>query len=233
MSPSPLLTVLDRSEKLDLAVWTALPDPYLPATSSPRHDASLAAAMMAVEQGRACRLLFSQGMHTTGIAVTRLHFEALCRSVWLLYAASDEEVGWGTAALTLEAAKEANDLTMAAKMVELLAGKAPPMAVQTLTNFKDANLKALHQFVHAGFHPLKRTLDGYPEPLLAGILRNCNGLVVATGAMLATLAGRQDVMGAMARLQTEFADCLPQLLSAPQPSSGTTGPSPAGAVFGR
>ncbi len=170
--------------------------------------------MMAVEQGRACRLLFSHGMHTTGIAVTRLQFEALCRSMWLLYAASDEEVRSATAALTVKAAKEANDLPMAAKMIELLAGKAPPMAIQTLTHFKDANLKALHQFVHAGFHPLKRTLDGYPEPLLAGILRNCNGLAVATGAMLAILAGRQDAMGAMARLQTDFADCLPQLAAA-------------------
>jgi hypothetical protein len=216
MSGAPLTQILNRSNNLEAAVWTALPNPYRPVISSPRHDASLAAAMMAVEQGRACRLLFSHGMHTTGIAVTRMQFEAICRSMWLLYAAADDEISKATASLTAETAKAANDLPMASKMIEALHGKAPPMAIQMLVNFKEENLKTLHQFVHAGFHPLKRTLDGYPEELVVGVLRNCNGLCLTTGAMLAVLAGSQPAMGAIAKLQAKFADSLP---SPAQPGS--------------
>lgn len=204
-----LSTVLARSDELDSAVWAALPSPYVPAITSPRHDASFAAAMMAVEQGRACRLLFSRGMHTTGIAVTRMQFEALCRSMWLLYAATDEEIGLATAALTVDASKQANDLPMASKMIEALAGKAPHMAIQMLANFKSANLKPLHQFVHAGFHPLRRTMEGYPEALIVDVVFNSNGLLLTTGAMLAVLAGSQRAMGAVTHLQTIFSECLP------------------------
>ncbi|MES2242126.1 MAG: hypothetical protein V4639_04560 [Pseudomonadota bacterium] len=219
MSATSLTQILERSSELEAAIWSALPDPYRLAMPSPRHDASLAAAMMAVEEGQACRLLISQGMHTTGIAVTRMQFEAICRSMWLLYAATDDEIGKATATLTAEGAKEANDLPMVSKMIEALPGKAPPLAIQMLGNFKEANLKALHQFVHAGFQPLKRTLDGYSEELVVGILRNCNGLSLTTGAMLAVLAGSQLAMGAIARLQVQFADSLPS--SAPAgPASG-------------
>lgn len=209
MSGASLTQILDRSNNLEAAVWAALPNPYRAVISSPRHDASLAAAIMAVEQGRACRLLMSQGMHTTAIAVTRMQFEAVCRSMWLLYTATDDEVRKATASLTAAAAKDANDLPMASKMIESLHGKAPPLAIQMVVNFKEANLKTLHQFVHAGFHPLKRTLDGYPEELVVGVLRNCNGLCLTTGAMLAVLAGSQPAMGAIARLQSQFADSLP------------------------
>lgn len=209
--------VLRRSEELDAAVWRALPDPYVPAMSSSRHDASLTATLMAVEHARALRLLVSEGMFTTAIGIARMQFEALCRAMWLLYAASEEEVAIATAALSEQAEKEANSLPMAANMVAALEGKAPAGVHEMMSAYKDAMLKALHSFVHAGLHPLQRHVQGYPEKLLSQIVANCNGLYVATGAFLSILAGSQTSMRAMSGLQRTFADCLPELVPPPSP----------------
>lgn len=216
MSETKLEAVLRRSDELDAEVWGIFPDPYAPAISSPRHDASLTAALMSVEHARATRLLISASMFTTGIGVQRMQFEALARSMWLLYAASESEVNIATAPLTVKAAQKADDaLPMVADMVKALKGKTPHGADQMMAAYKAATLKPLHSFVHAGFQPLRRHVEGYPEPLLVQILGNCNGLFTMTGAMLAILAGNQAAMGAISRLQAKFADCLPQLLSAP------------------
>lgn len=206
--------LLKRCDELDAAVWGELPDPYAPAMSSARHDASLTAALMAVEHARAFRLLVASGLFTTAIGVARMQFEALSRAMWLLYAATDEEVATATAELSTEAEKEANKLPMAARMVDALSGKAPAAMHQMMASYKDTMLKGLHSFVHAGLHPLQRHVHGYPERLLAQIVQNTNGIFVATGAFLAILAGSQASMRAMSRLQLAFADCLPELVPA-------------------
>lgn len=227
MSETKLEAALRRSDELDAAVWRVFPDPYVPAASSPRHEASLTAALMAVEHARATRLLISESMATTGIGVQRTQFEALTRSMWLLYVASENEVCLATAPLTEKAARKADDLPMVAEMVNSLKGKTPDGAYEMMIAYKTATLKPLHSFVHAGFHPLRRHVEGYPEVLLLQILGNCNALLTMTGAMLAILAGSQAAMGAINRLQVEFADCLPELLAEGRTSEGSAGPTTA------
>ena len=214
MTESKLKNSLRRSDELEAALWAVLPDPYAPAVSSPKHDASLTAALMAIEHARATRLLLSAGMATTAIGIQRSQFEALARCMWLLYAATDAEVQKASVPLTLESAKVADGLPMAGDMLKVLKGKAPPGAFEMMAAYKEANLKPLHSFVHAGLHPLRRHLEGYPENLLVQILGNCNGLLTMTCAMLAVLAGNQPAMGAISRLQSQFDDCLPELLAA-------------------
>jgi hypothetical protein len=205
--------LIRRSGDLDAALWARLPDPYVPAMSLRRHQASLVATLMAVEHARASRLLIAEGMFTTGIGVARMQFEALARGMWLLYAATDEEVDVLTANLSVEAEKEANKLPMAAKMVDALDGRTPPGLHETMSAYKGAMLKELHSFVHAGIHPLQRHVKGYPEKLVEQVIRNTNGLFVATAAFLAVLAGSQPSMQAIRQLQESFADCLPELVS--------------------
>lgn len=213
MSSATIEGVLHRSDELDASVWGALPDPYSAAISSPRHDSSLTATLMAIEHARAFRLLVAKGMTTTAIGVARMQFEALCRAMWLLYAATDDEVKVATAALTLEAEKGAKSLPMAAKMVDALDGKAPPGMHAMMSSYKEAMLKGLHSFVHAGLHPLHRHVRGYPETLLLQVAVNCNGVLVMTGAFLSILAGSQSSMHRMNGLQRTFSDCLPELLA--------------------
>jgi hypothetical protein len=210
--------LLDRSDELDAAVWGALPDPFVLPVETVRHKASLAAALIAVEQARACRLLLGAGFHTTAIAVNRIQFEALCRSMWLLYAASEAEVAVLVAEPTAANAKKASNVPMAAEMITSLRGKAPHAAHVMLLGYKQAMLKPLHSFLHVGQQPLTRHLAGYPESLLTQILANANGLLLATGAILAILCGSQAAMTRMNGLQREFADCTPLLVAPSQAS---------------
>lgn len=214
MRNTTLNDLLGRSEQLHRQVWAALPDPYELADETDRNKVSLAAALIAEEQARACRLLISERMHTTAIAVDRVQFEALCRSLWTLYAASDDEVAVLAGDLTPESERLANKLPMAADMVKKLESSGAPEGVHALmAGYKDAMLKQLHSFLHAGIHPLKRHTTGYPEPLLRQIVANANGLLIATGATLAILAGSAESMRRMNQLQREFADCTPELVA--------------------
>lgn len=194
-------------------MWAALPDPYQLAQETQRAKVSLVAVLIAEEQARACRLLISEGMHTTAIAVNRVQFEALCRALWTFYAASDEEVAILASDLTPESERLANKLPMAADMVKKLESSPAPDGVHALmAGYKEAMLKQLHSFLHAGIHPLKRHTAGYPEQLLRQVIANANGLLVATGATLAILAGSPESMRRMNEIQREFADCTPELV---------------------
>jgi hypothetical protein len=206
-----LTEVLRRADELDVAAWALLPDPYRLFDSTPRHEVSLKACALSMEHGRAVRALISAGMHTTGIAIVRMQFEGLARAMWLLYAASDDDVAKAGAILTIEAEQAAKNLPMAAKMVEALEGKGPPAAFKMMSDFKDAMLPALHSFMHVGLHPLRRQLEGYPEALLVQALRNSNALLLMTGIMLAALTGNQRTTTDMRGLYFAFADCLPEL----------------------
>jgi hypothetical protein len=214
MTNDAMAALLTRSEQLHAEVWAGLPDPYQLFKVTDRNEVALAAALIAEEQARACRLLISERMHTTAIAVNRVQFEALCRSLWTLYAASDEDVAILAGELTPEAERLANKLPMAAYMVKKLESSGAPEGVHALmAGYKDAMLKQLHSFLHAGIHPLKRHTAGYPEPLLRQIVANANGLLIATGATLAILAGSPASMRRMNELQREFADCTPALVA--------------------
>jgi hypothetical protein len=70
---------------------------------------------------------------------------------------------------------------------------------------------ALNSFVHAGIHPLRRHVEGYPLPLILDVLRNSNGLSTMAGMTLAILTGDENISQSMARVQPQFADCLPDL----------------------
>lgn len=214
MTNRTLADLLVRSGHLHSEVWSGLPDPYHLAEETDRNRVSLVAALIAEEQARACRLLLSEDMHTTAIAVNRVQFEALCRSLWTLYAASDKDVAVLAGELTPESERLANKLPMAADMVKKLDSSAVPNGVHAImAGYKEAMLKELHSFLHVGIHPLKRHTAGYPEPLLRQIAANANGLLIATGATLAILAGSRASMRRMNELQREFADCTPELVA--------------------
>jgi len=208
--------ILMRSVELDQAVMHIL-EPTVNQTSdlSKRISASFAACSISLEHGRGLRLLIAEGLSTSAISLMRLQFEALTRSVWLAYAASDLEVEKLQAPLTAETQKAANKLPMQAAMLDAIDGKAPPAATMMLKHFKDVTVGALHSFVHGGIHPINRQSRGYPAPLLINVVRNSNGLLTMSGMMLANLSGNEGVSQGMSRIQPAFMDCLPELLHTP------------------
>lgn len=216
---------LARADDLDEALMAAIAaERYQPYDGSARISASVSAACVALEHGRAHRVLLAQGLPTAALSLLRLQHEALTRAVWLLYAATDLAVDKLAAPLSKETEAAANKLPMLADMFQQLAAK--PAAAQPLLGlqaFKDNNAAALNSFVHGGIHALHHHAQGFPEPILIGALRNCNGLILMTGMMLAVLVGSQPIVRRVSSLQVEFAADLPAPLPTYARADGAVG----------
>ena len=205
-----LIEILQRSQELDVAITDLLdPETYRTFDDSERMTASFAACSVSLEHARGLRMLLHEGLPTSAVSLMRPQYEALTRSVWLLYAASDTAVEKLQTPLTLASEKSANGLPSLSDMLGAIDGKAPPAATQMLTQFKDVTWRALNSFIHGGIHPLQRHIEGYPSPLLIDIVRNSNGLLTASGMMLAILSGNSDIAKRMSKIQYAFLDCLP------------------------
>lgn len=205
-----LTVALERSERLDDALMSAInASNFVPFDDSNRISASVAAACVALEHGRAHRLLIAQGFPTAAFGLLRLQHEALTRALWLLYAASDVAIEKLSAPLSAEAEAAAGKLPMLATMLKELEGKGPAPAMASLLAFKANNSAALNSFVHGGIHALQRHAQGYPLPLVITSLHHGNGLLLMTTMMLAVLAGSQDNVRRVSKLQIEHADILP------------------------
>lgn len=167
------------------------------------------ACSMSLEHWDAARRLLNDGLLPSALVVHRAQFEALVRSVWVLYAASDERIGKLSATLSLESEQAAKNLPQIAKMMADLSTKAPPQAYDALNRFKDNSWKALNSYAHAGIHPLRRHEEGYPVALLASVLRNANGLAVVAGMQAAVLSGRQHLVKEVLSVSLAHPSCMP------------------------
>ncbi|MBN8503076.1 MAG: hypothetical protein J0L58_01250 [Burkholderiales bacterium] len=215
---------LQRADLLDQALMQALDaENYRPFDQSDRISTSVAAASLAIEHGRAMRVLVAEGMLTAALSLLRVQHEALVRAVWLLYAASDLAISKLTAPLSKDAEAAANRLPMMADMLKQLDDK-PQATVPliALRAFKDNNAPALNSFVHGGIHALTRSRSGYPVPLLIAALRNGNGLMLMAVMMLAILAGRQPLVHAVSQLQASFSADLPPPMPTTEPPAGAS-----------
>lgn len=211
---APILDdMLRRSVEMDLAALDILsPETYELCDDATNVVASLNACEVAMEHARAIRTLISEGFDTTAASVLRLEFEAVVRAMWLLWAASEEELAKISAPLSAESEAAAKNLPMVSKMIELLKDAGPPGAYEMVAGFKATMLSSLNSFVHAGIHPIQRHSEGYPESLMAQVLQNSNALFLMATMLLANLTGDEAISGPMSKIQRGFADCLPELL---------------------
>ena len=174
-----------------------------------RHISSATAAAISLEHAEGVLVLTVVGTFASAFALFRVQYEALVRGGWLLYAASDGWIEKLSAPLNAEAAKKGNEGPMLSKMLEELDGKAPPIVVQQLSEFKEYSWKALSSFVHVGLHPLTRTVEGYPALLVEQMVRQSNALALMATMLLTILFGDPTQQGKVAKLQAEFMTCCP------------------------
>lgn len=211
----PLERMLRRSDELHEKILSVLDDAEF--DGSPRSEAAFGMCFVALEHGTALRALMALGLPTSAVSLMRLQFEALTRAMWLIYAASDHAVAKLLAPLTLESEQAAKNLPSASDMIEQIGKRVgqgvPAAAHQMLVQFKDVSWHAMNSFVHGGIHPLRRSAEGFPVHLALQVLRNTNALATMTGMALAILTGDEAIAKPMGKIQPEFADCLPDLLS--------------------
>lgn len=177
--------------------------------NSEKAKASKIMCSIVFEHAESAKMLLAAGNFTSATALVRLQYEALVRSIWLLYAASDIAVSKLMCELTSDSAAKANKLPMLSEMLNKLEGKAPKEALDMLLEFKEYSWKPLSSYIHAGIHAVNRHSKGYPAPLLVQLLKISNGVSVMAGMLLVILSGDGRQMGKIPGIQKAYIDCLP------------------------
>jgi hypothetical protein len=207
-SQNMLLGVLSKeADVLAASLYSIIAVPRFDGTE--RFRVSKVACSMSLEHWDATRSLLDIGLLPSGLVVHRAQFEALVRSVWVLYAAPDALISKLMATLSLESEQAAKNLPQTADMMADLSTKAPPQPYDALSRFKDNSWKALNSYAHAGIHPLRRHEEGYPIDLLKSVFRNANGLAIVAGMQAAVLSGRQQLVKDVLAVGMAHPSCMP------------------------
>ncbi|QWF69688.1 hypothetical protein KEF85_09900 [Methylomonas paludis] len=176
---------------------------------SPRIVISDVACSLSLEHWGAARALLSSGLLPSSLVVHRAQFEALVRSVWILYAATDENVAKLSANLDLENEQAAKNMPQTSDMMSAIEKNAPPQAYDALNRFKKNSWKALNSYAHAGIHPIRRHHEGYPVHLIHDVTRNTNGLATVCAMQAAVLSGLQPLQKQVLELAASYPNCMP------------------------
>lgn len=176
---------------------------------SPNVRTSDVACSLSLEHWHSPRALLRAGFLPSALVVHRAQFEALVRSIWLVYAASSEHIAKLISPLSLDSEQAAKNMPQVAEMMPDLAKKAPLQAYEALSRFKDNSWKALNSYAHAGIHPIRRHDEGYPLKLLHDVLRNANGLAVVSCMQAVVLSGQQPLQRTLLELASKNSACMP------------------------
>ena len=166
---------------------------------------------VAVEHAHSLQSLMDVGNYTSAMAVLRLQFDALTRSVWLLWGATDNKVERIMQKLSADTANADNGLPSHVEMIKQIDGKAPAEATRMLSEFRHLTWKASSSFVHGGIHAMQRHKDGYPLELLKQIMISSNGLVMLSAVHFASMTDNVYVLNDIARIRDSYRDILPKL----------------------
>jgi hypothetical protein len=211
-----LAKLLERSAAFIEALMEPISSAEQFGANDDRGEAAIAAAEVAFEHGTALSALFEMGMANSAVALLRLEYEAVLRSGWLLYAATDTEVEKASAPLTKETAEAAKNLPNAQAMLQELERKLktdPGISglVMPLRELRDAGWKQMNAFVHCGLHPLARARDGFPEELVVNVMKLSNGLIHLAARLLSRFTYDRDVMRRVDEAYKSFQDVMPMV----------------------
>lgn len=176
-----------------------------------RTKLSLTLAISSMLFSYAVRLLCSQGL-ILGIGATlRSQYEALVRSVWVLYCATDLQVEKLDAVLNTESQQASKNIpTVNAMLGEL--DKIPQIKNLLISfhEFKDSSWLPLNSFVHSGIHAVFWTKYKAPPELIEQLFRISNGLNVIAFQEMGILTGRQNIQQEIFSVIVHYSDCLPK-----------------------
>ena len=200
-------SALDESDAFDDELIALVDLPLC--NDSDKVSVANVACSLSFEHWRALRLLLRDGLLPSALVVHRSQFEAILRSIWLTYAASESDIAKLTANLDLASEQSAKNISQTQQMMDALAKSGPKEACAALARFKDNSWMALNSYAHAGIHPLRRHAEGYPVALAHGVLCNANGLAVMSGMQAAVLSGVQPLQREVIKLAAKRPMCMP------------------------
>lgn len=180
-------------------------------TTCRRTLASRVMCHVVYEHAHSVKLLMAHGSYTSASGLYRIQYEALVRTFWLMFAASDD---WIHALMTTgvdpESMAKSNKLPSVSEMLAALEGKAPKAAVAKLLDVKAELWKMLCSFVHGDFHALQKHDDSYSPEMLVNVIKGSNGLCLMAGSLLVMQALDMSLNGRIKGIRDRFLDCLPE-----------------------
>ncbi|WP_157616881.1 hypothetical protein [Rhodanobacter sp. Soil772] len=166
-------------------------------------------AAVSLEHAAAIRLTIDAGKPNSATALTRLQYEALLRSVWLLFIANEEQLDKLASPLSAASQQAAKNMPGIAEILRALEKSSVPDELKRLLScFYQASAPALNSFVHGGIHPLQRSAAGYPVELARQVVKQSNMLLHTTYRLLAHMIGSAELMKQTTDARRLYEDCL-------------------------
>ena len=176
-----------------------------------RKNLALTLAVSSMQFSDAVRLLCSQGL-ILGIGATlRSQYEALVRSVWVLYCATDLQVEKLDAFLNAESQQASKNIPSVNAMRGEL-DKIPQIENLLISfhEFKESSWLPLNSSVHSGIHAVFWTKYQAPPELIEQLFRISNGLNVIAFQEMGILTGVPNIQNKIFSVIAHYSDCLPK-----------------------
>lgn len=201
------MSMLEQSWALDedlARLMAALPDPV-----TSRQAIVRGMATTSHSHYHSQRVLIEVGTTPTVLALVRLHYESVVRSLWYAAGAADEWID----GMKLENSKENGEPVLGPpvdSMLNRLAEVLPSHVSASLRVLKEASWKPMNSFVHGGVHAILTGLvDPYTPYHWIGVLKNANGLATMNVQALVISCNDMNSRGLLAALQQKHMSCLP------------------------
>lgn len=153
----------------------------------PRLDLVEQCIYISFDHGIGVNSLLSIGLPIQAMVLFRSQFEAVVRSYWLLFIATNHQVAKLNFSYTFDEQFESDTCPMVSEMLEKLSKadlQAKPV-IDHLCDFKKYHLKQLNSMVHTGKQSFTRDVMGFKDEMLLTLMRQSNNLItVAAQVML-------------------------------------------------
>ncbi len=161
------------------------------------------------EHSSSLMILMNNNNFTTASSLLRLQYEAVARGMWLHFSAKDGFLDKYAAPIDVK--KLPPDFPTITEMIDQISKGPVKGPGEMLQHFKDVTWKGMNSYVHNGFLPIERFINGYPDEFLVQIIQSSNALNTMIAMVLARMSGQMDKVNLVKRLQVDFQDCLPKL----------------------
>ncbi|WP_448110032.1 DUF6988 family protein [Luteibacter jiangsuensis] len=204
-----LADLLGQTGQFETAVLAVID--RAPFDDTPRAKLTMAFVGLAHEHWMAQRGLISAELFHSAIALLRLQFEATLKAFWVAHAAAD---GWIEKMGSLRVRDSDGrvhepDMPSIVDLLKELERTAPPRVSVLLSLFKSIAWRELNSFVHGGTLALSTLVQQLPEPFLAQMLRNANGVWGMAAMLAASQLRDKSRMLQVVNAQHAYRDCLP------------------------
>jgi hypothetical protein len=166
-------------------------------------------AGISFEHSNSIMQLMATNNYTTAVALLRLQYEAAARGMWLHFAAKDTFLDKYAAPIDVK--KLPPDFPTITEMIDQISKGPVKGPGEMLQSFKDVTWSGMNSYVHNGYLPIERFINGYPSELLVQIMQSSNALNIMIAMVLARMSGDMNRINLVKQLQVAFKDCLPKL----------------------